>query len=70
MWIILTLIAALMQTFRNALKSRMSASVSIAGTILARFIFAGPIVIIYLALLHVSFNKNLALPSANIPIAL
>lgn len=41
-----------MQTFRNALQSRLSANVNTLGVTLARFLFAPPIALIYLCLLY------------------
>lgn len=66
MWILFTLLAALMQTFRNALKSRMSSSVSAAGTTLARFIFAAPIVAVYLTSLYFLLDEEFSMPSIDI----
>jgi drug/metabolite transporter (DMT)-like permease len=51
-WIFFTLTAVVMQTFRNALQSKLSANVSTSGVTLARFILAPPIAIVYLALLY------------------
>ncbi|MFT4939834.1 MAG: drug/metabolite transporter (DMT)-like permease [Paraglaciecola sp.] len=59
-WIILTLTAAVMQVFRNALQSKLSSNVTTSGVILARFIFAPPIALSYLALLY--FFSNQAIP--------
>jgi len=62
MWVLLTLFAALMQSFRNAAMSQLSAHVSpIAGTF-ARFIFAGPIVAVYLATLYWFTNRSIQFP--------
>lgn len=41
-----------MQTLRNALQSKLSANVSTSGVTLARFIFAPPIALVYLVILH------------------
>jgi drug/metabolite transporter (DMT)-like permease len=51
-WILLTLAAVVMQTFRNAMQSKLSTNVTTSGVTLARFIFAPPIALIYLALLY------------------
>ncbi|MDN4501997.1 EamA family transporter [Alteromonadaceae bacterium BrNp21-10] len=51
-WIVFTLIAVVMQTFRNALQSKLSSNVSTSGVTLARFLFAPPIALIYLGLLY------------------
>ena len=64
MWISLTIFAAFMQTFRNALQSKMSANVSSTGTTLARFIFAGPIVVLYMLFLYIGLGYEFILPSA------
>lgn len=52
MWILLTLLAAFMQAWRNAFQSQLSKEVSVAGVTLARFIWAGPIAAVYLAGLY------------------
>lgn len=52
MWILLTLLAAFMQAWRNAFQSQLSKEVSVAGVTLARFIWAGPIAAVYLASLY------------------
>ncbi|GIU02277.1 EamA family transporter [Shewanella morhuae] len=52
MWILLTLLAAFMQAWRNAFQSQLSKEVSVAGVTLARFIWAGPIAAAYLAGLY------------------
>ena len=52
MWILLTLLAAFMQAWRNAFQSQLSKEVSVAGVTLARFIWAGPIAVAYLAGLY------------------
>lgn len=52
MWILLTLLAAFMQAWRNAFQSQLSKEVSVAGVTLARFIWAGPLAAVYLVGLH------------------
>jgi drug/metabolite transporter (DMT)-like permease len=49
-----------MQTFRNALQSKLSTSVTTSGVTLARFIFAPPVALAYLALLY--FFSDQAIP--------
>lgn len=56
-WILFTLGAVIMQTFRNALQSQLSAHVSTSGVTLARFLFAPPIALLYLFILH-TFSKQ------------
>lgn len=51
-WIAFTVLAAFMQAFRNALQSKLSESVSVAGVTLARFIIASPIAGLYLWILY------------------
>lgn len=41
-----------MQTFRNAMQSKLSGDVSTSGVTLARFLFAPPIALLYLCLLY------------------
>ncbi|MCL1068133.1 DMT family transporter [Shewanella olleyana] len=52
MWIALTLLAAFMQSWRNAFQSELSQQVKVSGVTLARFIWAGPIAAIYLFSLY------------------
>jgi drug/metabolite transporter (DMT)-like permease len=63
-WIFFTLIAVVMQTFRNALQSQLSAHVSTSGVTLARFLFASPIALLYLLLLYV-FSEQI-IPDFNL----
>ncbi len=51
-WIVFTLLAAFMQSWRNALQSRLSADVNISGVTLARFLWASPIAALYLGSLY------------------
>lgn len=52
-WIFLTLFAAFMQSWRNALQSQLSGEVKTAGVTLARFLWAGPLAALYLVSLYV-----------------
>jgi len=52
-WILFTLLAVFMQTWRNALQSQLSAQVNTSGVTLARFLFAPPLAALYLFLLQV-----------------
>lgn len=56
-WVFFTLGAVVMQTFRNALQSKLSANMSTSGVTLARFLFAPPIALIYLILLYTFSNQ-------------
>ncbi|ARP39911.1 DMT family transporter [Vibrio syngnathi] len=51
-WIAFTLLAAFSQSWRNAFQSKLAGTMSVAGVTLARFIWAGPIALIYLYSLH------------------
>lgn len=51
-WILFTLLAAFMQSWRNAFQSRLSGEVKTIGVTLARFLWAGPIAVIYLLILY------------------
>ncbi|MGF1736284.1 multidrug transporter [Photobacterium satsumensis] len=51
-WIAFTLLAALSQSWRNAFQSKLSDTLSVAGTTLARFIFASPLALAYLIFLY------------------
>ena len=62
-WILLTIFAAFMQSWRNALQSKLSAHVSVAGVTLARFIVASPIAGLYLYALY--YYQDAPLPSFN-----
>lgn len=56
-WIFFTLLAVFFQTFRNAIQSKLSASVPTAGVTLSRFLFAPPIAALYVYLVS-SQNTN------------
>lgn len=56
-WVFFTLGAVVMQTFRNALQSKLSAHMSTSGVTLSRFLFAPPISLAYLTLLYVFSNQ-------------
>lgn len=51
-WIAFTIMAALMQAWRNAFQKQLSHHVDVYGVTLARFIFAWPFAIAYLILLY------------------
>lgn len=51
-WILFTFLAAAMQAWRNAFQSQLSKEVNTAGVTLARFLWATPIALIYLAGLY------------------
>lgn len=67
-WILFTLMAAFMQAWRNAFQKQLSSSVDVYGVTLARFLFAVPLAIAYLAWMYhahpvdtnVSFNLQFA----------
>jgi len=52
LWIPFTLVAAFIQSWRNAFQKQLSSTVNATGVTLARFIFAWPIAGGYLALLY------------------
>ncbi|NRA59668.1 MAG: DMT family transporter [Psychrobium sp.] len=52
MWIYFTLLAAFMQAWRNAFQSRLSQDINVIGVTLARFLWAGPLVLAYLGALY------------------
>ena len=56
-WVFFTLAAVVLQTFRNALQSKLSANMSTSGVTLARFLFAPPIALTYLVLLYTFSNQ-------------
>lgn len=58
-WVFFTLSAVVLQTFRNALQSKLSANMSTSGVTLARFLFAPPIALIYLLLLYTFSNQDI-----------
>ena len=51
-WIAFTIMAAGMQSWRNALQGQLAKEVSTLGVTLARFLWAGPIAACYLAVLY------------------
>ncbi|WP_234497374.1 DMT family transporter [Vibrio maritimus] len=51
-WIAFTLLAAFSQSWRNAFQSKLSGTMSVAGVTLARFLWAGPIALLYLFALY------------------
>ncbi|WP_432470991.1 EamA family transporter [Amphritea sp. HPY] len=59
MWILFTLLAAFMQSWRNACQSRLSKEVKVAGVTLARFLWAGPIALVYLTCLYAWHNPGI-----------
>lgn len=60
-WVFFTLLAVVMQTWRNALQSKLSQHVHTSGVTLARFLFAAPIVAVYLAILY--YFEPLSIPN-------
>lgn len=52
LWIPFTILAAFVQSWRNAFQKQLSVNVNAAGVTLARFIFAWPIAGLYLAALY------------------
>lgn len=62
-WILFTFLAAFSQSWRNAFQSRLSKTLNIAGVTLARFLWAGPLALLYLVTLYQI--KPVALPSAS-----
>ncbi len=63
MWVLFTFIAAFMQAWRNAFQSQLSQQVKVAGVTLSRFIWAGPIAVLYLAGLY--YYQPVQLPEFN-----
>ncbi|MGF1701463.1 multidrug transporter [Photobacterium makurazakiensis] len=47
-WVLFTFFAAFCQSWRNALQSKLSKKLDIAGVTLARFIWASPLALVYL----------------------
>lgn len=62
LWIPFTLLAAFMQSWRNAFQNKLSAHVSTMGVTLSRFIFAAPIAALYLFLLYQYQPQNQLIP--------
>ncbi|WP_416307300.1 multidrug transporter [Neptunicella sp. SCSIO 80796] len=52
LWIFFTLLAAFMQSWRNAFQSRLGQEVKVTGVTLARFLWASPVAAVYLGLLY------------------
>ena len=57
-WIALTLFAAFMQSWRNAWQKSLSTSVRPLGVTLARFIFAAPLAVFYVAYLQWTYEAT------------
>jgi len=53
MWVYFTLLAAFSQAWRNAFQSQLSQDVNVVGVTLARFLWAGPLVFLYLVALYI-----------------
>lgn len=62
-WVLLTLLAAFSQSWRNALQSQLSCHTSSLAVTLARFIVAGPLAGVYLAVLYQVQPTQLITPS-------
>ncbi|MDV7103304.1 DMT family transporter [Vibrio sp. TH_r3] len=60
-WILLTLLAAFSQSWRNAFQSKLSADFNVLGVTLARFLWASPIALLYLMVIY--WWQPVALPS-------
>ncbi|HBV77159.1 MULTISPECIES: DMT family transporter [Vibrio] len=60
-WILFTLLAAFMQSWRNAFQSHLSDEVKTLGVTLSRFLWASPIAAIYLIILYAA-NAPVSLP--------
>jgi drug/metabolite transporter (DMT)-like permease len=63
LWILFTIFAAFMQSWRNAFQNKLSKDVSVSGVTLARFLWASPIALAYLYALHLW--QPASLPSFN-----
>ncbi|MDO4643504.1 MAG: DMT family transporter [Cardiobacteriaceae bacterium] len=63
-WLIFSLFAACMQACRNALQKQLSHTVPVLGVTLARFLYAVPIAVCYLASFYLR-DPSLSLPSFN-----
>ncbi len=51
-WILFTFLAAFSQSWRNALQSQLSKTLSVTGVTLARFLWASPLALLYLVILY------------------
>ncbi|CAM3907513.1 EamA-like transporter family protein [Vibrio aerogenes CECT 7868] len=63
-WILFTLLAAFMQSWRNAFQSHLSGEVKTAGVTLARFLWASPLAAVYLWVLYLI--DPVAIPEFNV----
>ncbi|QOL26663.1 DMT family transporter [Thalassotalea sp. LPB0316] len=52
LWVFFTCFAAFCQAGRNALQSQLSAHLSVSGVTLARFLWASPLALVYLVVIH------------------
>jgi hypothetical protein len=58
-WVFFSLSAVVLQTFRNALQSKLSANMNTSGVTLTRFLFAPPIALTYLLLLYTFSDQDI-----------
>ena len=63
-WIPITIFAAFAQSARSALQKHLTSSLSTAGATQARFFFAVPFALLYVAVLH--FGGGIPLPALNL----
>lgn len=59
-WVLFTFLAAFSQSWRNALQSQLSQSLTTTGVTLARFLWAAPLSLVYLGALYLSTPEHLA----------
>ncbi|MCX2523218.1 DMT family transporter [Larsenimonas rhizosphaerae] len=67
LWVAFTLLAAFMQSWRNAFQKRLSGSVDAYGVTLARFLWAGPMAVAWLATMYAIVPAPL--PVLTLPLA-
>lgn len=58
-WIVFTILAAFMQSWRNAFQSKLSTEVKTLGVTLSRFLWASPIAALYLIFLYQTKSVDL-----------
>jgi drug/metabolite transporter (DMT)-like permease len=68
LWIPVTIFAAFMQNVRSALQKHLKGQLSTSGATASRFLYAFPLAILYVAILHLGFDMAIPEPNARFAI--
>ncbi len=63
-WIVLTLVASIIQNVRSVMQKNLAAQLSVSGVTFARFLFGFPLILVFLAVAHQNIGGGLPTPSA------